>query len=76
VQLVQVGFNNPEKIVMSHYHIAIVVGSLRNDSINKKLASALEKMAPFDFLFDKLEIGDLPLITKTMKLIQLSLSRS
>jgi len=46
---------------MSQYHIAVVVGSLRQDSINRKLANALVKLAPSQFSFQQLEIGDLPL---------------
>ena len=41
--------------------IAVVVGSLRKDSFNRKLATALTKLAPADFSFKQLEIGDLPL---------------
>ncbi|GFO58645.1 FMN reductase [Geomonas silvestris] len=46
---------------MTQYTIAVVVGSLRQDSINRKLARALEKLAPREFTFKYLEIGDLPL---------------
>jgi chromate reductase, NAD(P)H dehydrogenase (quinone) len=46
---------------MSQIRIAVVVGSLRRDSINRKLARALAKMAPADFAFTFCEIGDLPL---------------
>ena len=46
---------------MSQYRIAVVVGSLRRDSINRKLAEALVKMAPSDFSFEFLKIDDLPL---------------
>ena len=46
---------------MSQYQIAVVVGSLRRDSINRKLANALVKVAPPDFSFEFLKIGDLPL---------------
>jgi chromate reductase len=46
---------------MSKYQIAVVVGSLRKDSFNRKLAHALVKLAPADFAFTQLEIGDLPL---------------
>ena len=46
---------------MSQYQIAMVVGSLRQDSYNRKLAQALTKMAPPEFSFDFVEIGDLPL---------------
>ena len=46
---------------MDKYQIAVIVGSLRRDSFNRKLASALAKLAPPDFSFSQLEIGDLPL---------------
>jgi chromate reductase, NAD(P)H dehydrogenase (quinone) len=46
---------------MSPYQIAVVVGSLRRDSFNRKLANALVKLAPAEFSFKQLEIGDLPL---------------
>jgi len=46
---------------MSQYEIAVVVGSLRRDSFNRKLASALAKLAPSEFSFHPAEIGDLPL---------------
>lgn len=46
---------------MSQYQIAVVVGSLRKDSLNRKLAQALTKLAPSEFSFKYLEIGDLPL---------------
>ncbi|MBA3996386.1 MAG: NADPH-dependent FMN reductase [Candidatus Accumulibacter sp.] len=46
---------------MSQYQIAVVVGSLRRDSINRKLAGALVRMAPPEFAFKQLSIGDLPL---------------
>jgi chromate reductase len=41
--------------------IGYVVGSLRKDSLNRKLATALIKLAPPDFSFKELRIGDLPL---------------
>lgn len=46
---------------MPHYQIAVVVGSLRRDSLNGKLASALAKLAPPEFSFKQVQIGDLPL---------------
>ena len=46
---------------MAQTRIAVVVGSLRKDSFNKKLAHALAKLGPADFEFDFVEIGDLPL---------------
>jgi chromate reductase len=41
--------------------IGFIVGSLRKDSINRKLANALIKLGPTDFSFKELRIGDLPL---------------
>ncbi|HAO32368.1 MAG TPA: NAD(P)H-dependent oxidoreductase [Candidatus Competibacter sp.] len=46
---------------MARYQIAVVVGSLRRDSFNRKLASALAKLAPPAFSFKLVQIGDLPL---------------
>ena len=41
--------------------IAVIVGSLRRDSFNAKLARGIEKLAPADFTFKHVQIGDLPL---------------
>ena len=41
--------------------IAVIVGSLRRDSFNIKLANALAKLAAADVTFNTVEIGDLPL---------------
>ena len=46
---------------MSQYQIAVVVGSLRKDSYNRKLANAIVKLAPPEFTFKQVQIGDLPL---------------
>lgn len=46
---------------MSKYQIAVVVGSLRRDSYNRRLATAVSRLAPSDFLFEQVEVGDLPL---------------
>ena len=45
---------------MPQTNIAVLVGSLRKDSFNRQLATALARLAPRDFAFDQLEIGDLP----------------
>jgi chromate reductase, NAD(P)H dehydrogenase (quinone) len=50
-----------KEIVMKQYQIAIVVGSLRKDSFNRKLANAIVKLAPPDFSFKQVQISDLPL---------------
>jgi len=46
---------------MSKYPIAVIVGSLRHDSFNRKLANAVAKLAPAEFAFRQVQIGDLPL---------------
>ena len=46
---------------MAQYNIAVIVGSLRKDSFNAKLATALARLAPADFSFKQVQIGDLPL---------------
>jgi hypothetical protein len=46
---------------MSQTRIAVVIGSLRKDSFNRKLALAIANLAPSDFTFEHLQIDDLPL---------------
>lgn len=42
------------------YRIAVIVGSLRRESLNHKFAKALERLGGQRFAFDFVEIGDLP----------------
>ncbi len=46
---------------MDQTTIAVLVGSLRKDSLNRQLATALARLAPDGFEFQQLEIGNLPL---------------
>lgn len=46
---------------MSQYTIAVIVGSLRRESINRKLANAVAALAPSEFSFKQIRIDDLPL---------------
>lgn len=46
---------------MDTYRIAVVVGSLRRESLNRKLATAVAKLAPDGFEFEQVRIDDLPL---------------
>lgn len=46
---------------MSTYRIAVLVGSLRRDSFNRKLARAVVKLAPPELVFGEVRIDDLPL---------------
>lgn len=45
---------------MSQYQIAVVVGSLRRESFNRKLATAVAKLVPSEFTLKQLKIDDLP----------------
>ena len=46
---------------MNQYQITVIVGSLRKDSFNRKLANAIAKLAPPEFSFKQVQISDLPL---------------
>ncbi|MBX9801031.1 MAG: NAD(P)H-dependent oxidoreductase [Burkholderiaceae bacterium] len=46
------------------YNVAVVVGSLRKDSMNRKMAQALAKLAPESLKLTIVEIGDLPLFNQ------------
>jgi chromate reductase len=49
---------------MTIYQIAVIVGSLRKDSFNRQLTVAIENLAPPEFKFKHVEIGDLPLYSR------------
>jgi chromate reductase len=46
---------------MSQYQIAVIVGSIRKDSFNLKLAKALTHLAPAELTLKLIQINDLPL---------------
>lgn len=46
---------------MSQYQIAVLVGSLRKESFNRKLAQALIKLGPPELAFKFIDISELPL---------------
>ena len=46
---------------MNTYTIAVIVGSIRKDSFNRKLANAIVKLAPQEFTFKDVSINNLPL---------------
>lgn len=41
-------------------NVAVIIGSLRKDSLNRRLAKALEKLAEDKLTFHELHVGDLP----------------
>ena len=46
------------------YNVAVLVGSLRKDSLNRKMANALIAMAPETLKLGIVEIGELPLFSQ------------
>lgn len=52
---------------MAKYKVAVMVGSLRKESFNRKLANALEKMGGERFDMEFLEIGSLPLYNQDLE---------
>ena len=46
---------------MKTYPVAVLVGSLRRESINRQLATAMTKLAPASLSFYTVELGELPL---------------
>src|SRR5471030_1437605 len=49
------------------YTIAVLVGSLRKESINRKVALALADLAPATLKLNIVEIGDLPLYNEDLE---------
>lgn len=52
---------------MKKFNLAIIVGSLRNDSINLKLAKAIAKLGSEKFEAQFLQISDLPLFNQDLE---------
>lgn len=52
---------------MSTLKIAVIIGSLRKDSWNRKLAKAVEKLMPDGFQFEYIRIDDMPLFSQDIE---------
>ena len=52
---------------MSQKKIGILIGSLRKDSLNRKMAKAMAAMAPPSLRFEILEIGQLPFFDQDLE---------
>lgn len=50
---------------MTTFNVGYLVGSLSTDSINRKLAPALTRLAPEGMTFHEIGFADLPLYTTT-----------
>jgi len=48
------------------YTIAVLVGSLRKESINRKVAQALAQLAPANLKLSIVELGELPLYNEDL----------
>ncbi|HUJ16657.1 MAG TPA: NAD(P)H-dependent oxidoreductase [Nitrospirota bacterium] len=51
---------------MARKRIAVIVGSLRRDSLNRKMAKAMMKLAPDSLELEIIEIGGLPLYNQDL----------
>jgi chromate reductase, NAD(P)H dehydrogenase (quinone) len=51
---------------MTQKKIAVIVGSLRRESFNRKMAKALITLAPESLMLEIVEIGDLPLYNQDL----------
>lgn len=51
---------------MPAYKVAVLVGSLRKDSITRKVANALAELAPESLALTQIEIGGLPLYNQDL----------
>ena len=47
--------------------VAVLVGSLRKESLNRKVANALARLAPDSLSLESVEIGDLPLYNEDLE---------
>lgn len=52
---------------MAEFKVAVIVGSLRKDSMNLKLAKALAKLGQSHFSTQFVQIGDLPLFSQDLE---------
>jgi chromate reductase len=61
------GILRGRNIIMAKFKVAVIVGSLRKDSYNLKLANALSKLAKDKFDATFVQIGDLPLFSQDLE---------
>jgi chromate reductase len=48
------------------FDVAVIVGSLRKESLNRKVAAVLMRLAPATLTMRLVEIGDLPLYNQDL----------
>jgi chromate reductase len=65
VRAIEVREQESERIAMpSPYDVAVLVGSLRKESLNRKVANELIRLAPPSLKLHIVEIGDIPLFNQ------------
>lgn len=52
---------------MAQFNVAVVVGSLAKDSINRKLAKALARLAPESLAFQFIDLSSLPMYDRDLE---------
>jgi chromate reductase len=52
---------------MERLRVAVLVGSLRKDSLTRKVATAMIKLAPANLSCEIVDIGDLPLYNEDLE---------
>ena len=52
---------------MARYDVALLVGSLRKDSLNRRVANVLKTLAPDSIALDSVEIGTLPFYNQDLE---------
>jgi len=52
---------------MDEIHVTLLVGSAREGSLNERLAKAIEKLAPPELAFDRVEITGLPFYESSLE---------
>lgn len=48
-------------------HVAVLVGSIKKDSLNRKLAQAVEKLVPKHVTFEYIDISQVPLYSEDLE---------
>jgi chromate reductase len=61
------GLPTSKEWTMAQTRIGVVIGSLRNESINRKLALALGALAPQDWVLEHIAVGELPLYNQDLE---------
>jgi chromate reductase len=58
---------NPKDLTMATSKVAVLIGSLRRESLNRKMAHALIGLAPATLQMEIVPIGDLPLYSQDLE---------